>query len=143
MKYWKQLMFRLSMFVSKWYYKNYQWQKSECIACSVKIIYESFFQNGIIRIAEEDYIIEPYKQHRVRPSFDPLSGPHKLYRRSTLNTKQTQFCGKAKRRRGKFTQAKCLSNIRARDSQCLEHIIRKKLVMDFLSATPLHFIQTV
>lgn len=57
--------------------------------------------NGIIRIAEEDYIIEPYKQHRVRPSFDPLSGPHKLYRRSTLNTKQTQFCGKAKRLRDK------------------------------------------
>uniref|UniRef100_A0A8W8JTA6 Peptidase M12B propeptide domain-containing protein n=1 Tax=Magallana gigas TaxID=29159 RepID=A0A8W8JTA6_MAGGI len=71
--------------------------------------------NGIIRIAEEDYIIEPYKQHRVRPSFDPLSGPHKLYRRSTLNTKQTQFCGKAKRRRGKFTLAECLSHIRARD----------------------------
>nr|XP_022335745.1 A disintegrin and metalloproteinase with thrombospondin motifs 16-like [Crassostrea virginica] len=51
--------------------------------------------SGIIRVAEEDYIIEPYKQHRFRPSFDPISGPHKLYKRSALNMKQTQFCGKS------------------------------------------------
>ena len=49
----------------------------------------------MIRVAEEDYIIEPYKQHRFRPSFDPISGPHKLYKRSAINMKQTQFCGKS------------------------------------------------
>ncbi|XP_076112520.1 A disintegrin and metalloproteinase with thrombospondin motifs 16-like isoform X2 [Mytilus galloprovincialis] len=39
---------------------------------------------GIIRTADEDYIIEPHKSHKVKGQ----GQPHKMYKRSSLNQKQ-------------------------------------------------------
>lgn len=50
------------------------------------------FQKGIIRTAEEDYIIEPVEHHRLRDRRQ-FGNPHRLYKRSTLGLKQNQFCG--------------------------------------------------
>ncbi|XP_021354644.1 A disintegrin and metalloproteinase with thrombospondin motifs 18-like [Mizuhopecten yessoensis] len=54
--------------------------------------------SGVIRTAEEDFILEPIKRHRVRGK-QGQGQPHKITRRSSQPTDQNQYCGKGSQER--------------------------------------------
>ncbi|KAK3086103.1 hypothetical protein FSP39_013590 [Pinctada imbricata] len=60
--------------------------------------------NGIIRTAEEDYIIEPYERHKITTGDEHFhERPHKLVKRSALKVDQNHYCGQSDRRKRSLT----------------------------------------
>lgn len=71
-------------------------QQQQCIIQRMLIYFStetvfSIFQNGMIRTERDDFLIEPVNLSTMHGSSDFIGQPHKLYKRSILDSKHQKF----------------------------------------------------